>query len=315
VEVIVRKYSNEDMLLMMSKENMEEWKTNVWVELETVRATIEAYGKGLIKLPEMEKSINTSLVLYAADGGQRRPYSLMSLAKFLGWTNKHNSTLRPNKNLYTVSKALELIDNGLLMPSDLHGLSREQLRTLVDGMTSIKDAQERAARELRANANMAQKNFDKTESKKHKKRHAAQVIVFTQQAESHEREAKAAPAQFATEATKMFDKNKSCDDVRKHASAMKPSLSPPKRTINVDGLAKEVAKTLCKLRVNKELSEQINLLKTHRRELTERGTTPLIDELNALSTWAEHLKEEFSSPLVFTTAKGMPNGQPVLEKV
>ena len=28
---------------------MEEWGTSAWVEMETVRATIAAYGKGLIE--------------------------------------------------------------------------------------------------------------------------------------------------------------------------------------------------------------------------------------------------------------------------
>ena len=53
VEIIVRKLSNEDMLRMMAAENMEEWGTSAWVEMETVRATIAAYGKGLIELPKV----------------------------------------------------------------------------------------------------------------------------------------------------------------------------------------------------------------------------------------------------------------------
>jgi len=51
--MIVRELSNEQMLQMMARENMEEWGTSAWVEVETLRATIQAYGKGLIELPKV----------------------------------------------------------------------------------------------------------------------------------------------------------------------------------------------------------------------------------------------------------------------
>ena len=69
---------------MMARENMEEWGTSAWVEVETLRATIEAFGKGLIQLPPVPKDTPKNVLRMS---GERR-YTRSTVARFLGWTKK-----------------------------------------------------------------------------------------------------------------------------------------------------------------------------------------------------------------------------------
>ena len=88
-EIIVRDLTNGQMLQMMARENMEEWGTSAWVELETIRATIDAYGKGLIELPKVPKTTRLNDRL----GSDDHPYTRSTVAEFLGWTKKDGATL------------------------------------------------------------------------------------------------------------------------------------------------------------------------------------------------------------------------------
>src|SRR5262252_1711227 len=93
VELIIRDLSDEQMLQIMARENMEEWGTSAMVEQETVRAVVEAYADGLIELPKLARSAHAAGLRYApsfvperrsTDNGDR-PYTVIQIAQFLGW--------------------------------------------------------------------------------------------------------------------------------------------------------------------------------------------------------------------------------------
>ncbi|MCZ6664713.1 MAG: hypothetical protein O7B81_05360 [Gammaproteobacteria bacterium] len=78
------------MIRIMANENMEEWGANFAVELETIRAVVEAFGAGKIKLPHGK--FNPSKTRYAPNfvlGDDRSPaidkrYNGSTISNFLG---------------------------------------------------------------------------------------------------------------------------------------------------------------------------------------------------------------------------------------
>jgi hypothetical protein len=69
---------------MMGLENRQEWQSSAWVELETVRATIEAYGRSEIELPHVSKSTRKDRVSNV-DQRSDLHYTRLTVAQFLGW--------------------------------------------------------------------------------------------------------------------------------------------------------------------------------------------------------------------------------------
>ena len=82
-DIIVRDLSNEDMVQMMARENLEEWGTSAYIEAQTVESTIRAYGNGEIELPEPER-MDKNVRFSPPDSGDY-PYTMASVAEFLGW--------------------------------------------------------------------------------------------------------------------------------------------------------------------------------------------------------------------------------------
>jgi hypothetical protein len=71
------------MLKMMANENMGEYGADGWVDILTVRAVIDAYDKGLIRLSDVgERGPRRKTPL------NQRSYSRLAVAIFLGWTIK-----------------------------------------------------------------------------------------------------------------------------------------------------------------------------------------------------------------------------------
>jgi hypothetical protein len=113
---------------------MEEWGTSAWVELETIRAVIEAYVRGEIALPKVTRNAPTKEVREVCEGSRILRYTKATVAEFLGWTSKANDNgLRPDLKCEVAFKALDLIDAGLLEESSLKGLTRNQMHPLVSG--------------------------------------------------------------------------------------------------------------------------------------------------------------------------------------
>jgi len=99
VDLIIKNFSDEDMIKAMADENMQEFGTSATVEQETVRAVVEAYAGGKIVLKRPEE-----LPVHSVKGWRLAPhfrevkvkdfdfkdvkikiYNAESIARFLGW--------------------------------------------------------------------------------------------------------------------------------------------------------------------------------------------------------------------------------------
>lgn len=248
VEVIVRDLSNEQMLKMMARENMEEWGTSAWVELETIRSVIEAYGKGEIELPAVADRTPEKHVRHVAMGELQHPYTKATVAEFLGWTNSRSNsdTLQPNHACETAFRAIDMIDAGFIRESDLRGLQREHMSQLVTSQWSIYQANIRAAEQALKDAAAAEKAADKTDDARERRRLEKKAEILKEQAESARERAKVDAKQFGKEAATMLRSGASTRDVRREAEQRKPSVQK-ERVIDLDTLAGKVEDALARV--------------------------------------------------------------------
>jgi hypothetical protein len=125
VEIVVRDLSNDDMLRMMARENMEEWGSSAWVEMETVRATIEAAARKEITFPREPSKPGRRDVRGLSHGGVTFNYCACDVAIYLGWTRKaHEDDLQPDHKCTIAFLCLDAIRDGLITEDDIRGLSR-----------------------------------------------------------------------------------------------------------------------------------------------------------------------------------------------
>jgi nitrogen regulatory protein PII len=146
VNLIVRDLSDEDMLQIMARENMEEWGTSAAIEHETIRAVVEAYAEGQIELSPPSAKTNASQLRYApsfipdADRtGGPHPYTAQTLADFLGWLKPGG---RPQEKVMTALGALQLIEEDILREREFEELSSKQAQAVVRETRKAKKAGE-----------------------------------------------------------------------------------------------------------------------------------------------------------------------------
>jgi ParB-like chromosome segregation protein Spo0J len=146
VPLIVKELDDEAMLQMMARENMEQWATSAVVEQETIRATIEAYAEGRVKLPEISKDTKKAVIRCApsfvqgddsGDGAKNR-YTAVTVAEFLGW---------PDHKVHSTLSALELIEQQVVKEEQFQGLSTKQAEALTTEVRKAKRSVEETAGE------------------------------------------------------------------------------------------------------------------------------------------------------------------------
>ena len=94
VGLVVAKRSDADMLRMMADENREEFKGDHLVAIETVGATIEAFGRGEIELPPVATDVPKAHIYVLAP---ERTYTVGTVARFLGWTIRDGDGVQPTR--------------------------------------------------------------------------------------------------------------------------------------------------------------------------------------------------------------------------
>jgi hypothetical protein len=152
----VRDLSNEQMLKMMVRENMEEWGASAWVELESIRSTIDAYGKGLITLPAVPEKTPKKHLRYVLHDGEEHPYTVMSVASFLGFTRPYKDGLQATAACRIAFEAIDLIDAGLLKEETTKGKNRKELAAILEVIRQRQEAHERLAKQDRERAHREQ---------------------------------------------------------------------------------------------------------------------------------------------------------------
>jgi hypothetical protein len=297
VEVIVKDLSNEQMLKMMARENMEEWGTSAWVELETIRAVIEAYGKGEIALPKIPSKANESKLRYACQDSGTHPYTESTVAEFLGWTRKaHGDGLRPNYACETAFKALDMIDDEFLAEVDLKGLKRSQLADLVKEQWSIYQAEMRVAEQNRKEATRAQERAAKTEAPVERQIFEKQAKVYTEQAEQHKAAAKEKATTFGKEGAGLFRDDRGRDAVKARAAELKPVVERPAKVHNLDDLADRIAERLEAFSRDETLIGDFKLLKANIADVSPVAINGLRQSFALLIDTLERMQGQLPTP-------------------
>lgn len=182
VNLIIRKLSDDAMLKIMARENMEEWGTSAAVEHETVRAVVEAYAEGRIELPEptaqrlrFAPSFAYGSSLVARTAGEDHPYDAQGVASFLGWTEPSG---RPQDKVHNALAALQFIEEGILTEADFDGLTTKQAEAVVEQARKAKAANEARARDEQRRAEQAKRDAAEAEKRrliaeKERERHLA----------------------------------------------------------------------------------------------------------------------------------------------
>jgi ParB-like nuclease domain len=200
VTLIIRDLSDDRMLQIMGRENMEEWGTSAAIEHETVRAVVEAYAEGKIELPAPEGRAG---VRYAPSfvAGQHKlpgaddskPYTVRSIAEFLGWLDTSG---KPQDKVGYSLGALELIEEGVLSDSDFDGLSTKDAEAVVKQARAARAAEEEAAQLARREAEEAARRAEQAERDREA---AAERERVAREARDQEAAAAAAEARKAAE--------------------------------------------------------------------------------------------------------------------
>ncbi len=144
VTLIERDLTNQAMIQIMARENMDEYGHDVSVTHETVRAVVQALADRdvILKLPVLtdsqkvnlryapgySRTLKTVLSPSAPTEISGAPYTAEMVAEFLGWKQPGGD---PQHKLLNALNALEYIDSKILSESTFIELSVEEGRTVI----------------------------------------------------------------------------------------------------------------------------------------------------------------------------------------
>jgi ParB/Sulfiredoxin domain len=172
VDLIIRPLSDDIMIQMMARENMEEWGTSASVEHETVRAVVEAYADGRVHLPAVPDKTPQSQIRYAPSfipgidvlrARVEHPYTVQTLAEFIGWLKPSGD---PQEKVYSALTGLQFIEERLLKESDFEGLTTKQAEAVIAEARKARDRREAAARVHRMQAEQAEREAKEAEQRR-----------------------------------------------------------------------------------------------------------------------------------------------------
>jgi ParB-like chromosome segregation protein Spo0J len=134
VDLIIKDLDDATMLQIMANENMHEWGTSASVEQETVRAVVDAFAKGQIKLRPVStntRKLTGTYYRYAPhyqpgpflDANRDVAYTEATVAQFLGWVYGDG---KAHHRVSNALAALALIEENILDNEDYHDLSTTQ---------------------------------------------------------------------------------------------------------------------------------------------------------------------------------------------
>jgi ParB-like chromosome segregation protein Spo0J len=144
VQILVRDLSNEEMLKMMIRENLEEWGSDAWVEMEAVKQTISAYGKGDITLPKMDMRGTKEDRIFTTDVG-RKDFSRIQIARFCGMMK---GKAHANYAFDRAWEAIQAEKEKIVTPAVLKNLSREEAAVVVSNAVRQKKQDDTEANRL-----------------------------------------------------------------------------------------------------------------------------------------------------------------------
>jgi ParB-like chromosome segregation protein Spo0J len=236
VNVEVKDLSDKEMLKIMARENMEEWGSDAWIDLETVRSTVEAYGEGQIELGGVAPNVPAQKLRYAPsfikgeqeDGRLHAPYTAKAIGEFLGWLQPSGKPARRVRESLT---ALEFIERGILNEDQFRGLSTTDVRALLTRTNKSLKQEKRAAQNLKQEAKEAQQQAEEASDPHEKEAAEKRKEQLEEKAQQHEQRAKEQAKQQAEEvSSQLQNEEKGAKEVLREDStpeAPKPSDEEP----------------------------------------------------------------------------------------
>lgn len=291
VDIIVRDLTNEQMIQLMARENLEEWGTNAYIEAQTVESTIRAYGAGEIELPEVADKARKETIRYVNKSTCSHPYTVASLAKFLGWQTFDEAYPegRPNHACNVAFQMLDAFELGIVSRKELRGVKRDVAREIVSKAMALHREQERIAEERRRMAKEAERRAaDEQDARKAKSLQKA-AEELERQADVAESSAKSIAKDFAKEAVKQTKAGnwalrnvRDAGDQAKNELRSKREQQEKTAKQHYDSLRHEV----CKMLNDKSDERFASLKKLLRMDcgLTQEDIDSLIEEVKALQS-------------------------------
>jgi flagellar biosynthesis GTPase FlhF len=188
VDLIIKKLDDQTMIQIMAQENMQEWESDAAVIHETIRAVVEAYGKGLIELRAVNPNTEKGHIRYAPSfiaGGPARAdgrfaYTGQTVAEFLGWLTGSRGLAddKVNESL----AALQFIEEGLLKDADFDGLTIAQAEAVITEARRARTRRDAAARVHKMQAEQAAREAEaavrrREEAERERKRQEAEASI------------------------------------------------------------------------------------------------------------------------------------------
>lgn len=297
VNVILRDLDDAHMLQIMAAENMEEWGTSAWVEMETVQAVLQAYGEGRIELeePDGRGASRWGAIYYAVltETVPSKPYTSTTVAKFLGWYERSRLTgeaTGPSYKVATAIGALGLIAQGVLTEEDFAGLGSTQAMAVVEQTRRAMRDQEaaRLKREAEAQRKAAQAARDEaTREEANRKRREAERAAAEQELKG--REAAARVGRHVSEGLR------SGETTYKQAAARAEEVLGPRDTVlrPMNDYAYRVAQALSKILDGDKLGQEVDELLRFRDQLSPQRRADLVIHLRGAAARLEVAAERF----------------------
>lgn len=300
VDIIVRDLTNEQMIQLMARENLEEWGTNAYIEAQTVESTIRAYGAGEIKLPEVADKARKETIRYVDQRSGLHPYTEKAVAQFLGWTRLKGDDIQPNHACNVAFQMLDAFELGIVSRKELRGVKRDVAREIVSKAMALHREQERIAEERRRMAKEAERRAADEEDARKAKSLQKAAEELERQADVAESSAKSIAKDFAKEAVKQTKAGnwalrnvRDAGDQAKNELRSKREQQEKTAKQHYDSLRHEV----CKMLNDKSDERFASLKKLLRMDcgLTQEDIDSLIEEVKALQsrcgTFAKELGE------------------------
>jgi len=305
VNVEVKHLSDKEMLKIMARENMEEWGSDAWIDLETVRSTVEAYADGKIQLEDprgpgvafSKLRCAPSFVKGASAHESGSLYSQKTIADFLGWIT---DTGTPKRKTRHALQALELIEKGLVDEDQVRGMSSSELRALVERTRKRHQQEKQAAENLREEAEEKEQQVEEATDPREKERAEKRKQELEQKAQQHEERAKEQAKQQAQRISEQLqNEEKGAKEVLREDStpeAPEPSdEEPAEKRVRaneiLDTITMQVGNTLAEGSKLREKVDELGRL-VDEGFLREEQVEDVVSVLRMLSDRADSLADD-----------------------
>lgn len=303
INIEVRDLSDEQMLKIMARENMEEWGSSAMIEMETVRAVVEAFAAGRIQLEEPHgKDISKGKARiapnfkpiredFSTSENIQKYYTTGTVARFLGWTDKNGrAQMKVAYSLY----ALELIERGVLEQSDVADLTERQLREQVKEVRRAEKRKRKAAEHHKQRAKKAKKEAASAPTPEEREVAEAKAEHAEKTAEKYEQEAEQSARKVGKHLGEKMRKGEVAATKARQEAERIEKQEEEEQVAYAHQIVDEVCRTIARTLTHKrELRGKIDELERLKKRLTTNQRKRIADNLRAVANRANKLADKF----------------------